>query len=140
MNEYTPIDINDSYTGLPVFKPDNPKKSDVTVYFYNDTVPKIYDNRIQTLDALVDTIDGRTAVFGDMLNPSNPLASMGLVPPQNVAKRDPKSPLNIVIPNSLDDDMTTKFFIGSLTVVGLYIFYRMIIKQGNLRFPLRPLP
>ena len=118
MDEYTPIDINDKYTGLPVFAPDNLKKSDATVYFYNDKVPNVHVDKIQTLDALVDTIDVRTAVFGNMLDMSNPQASMGL-----------KSTPKIVIPNSLSDDMTTKFFVGSLTVVGLYIFYRMVVKN-----------
>ena len=119
MNEYTPIDINDRYTGLPIGNSDNVKKSKATVFLYNDAVPNVHVDKIQTLDALVDTIDSRTAIFGDMLNPANPYASMGLINKRNSYK-------DIVVPNSLNDDITTRFFVGSLTIIILYILYRMM--------------
>ena len=116
MNEYTPIDLNDKYTDLPIFDPKNQTSSSNTVYFYNDTINKDDTNKIQPLSALMDNIDSRTAVFGDIIGAPEKKPTL------KETTKDPNKVKTIIIPNSLDDNVSTKFFVGSLTVVGLYIF------------------
>lgn len=121
MNEYAPIDINYVYTNLPTKSPVKLDNSAV-VYLYNDTVNPNSSDMIPPLSALVDNINSNTAVFGDIIIGEN--GNQTATPPNKHAINR-----TIVMPNSLDDDMTTKFFIGSLTIVGLYMLYRMILKN-----------
>ena len=94
-----------------------------TVFFYNDTVNPAETDKIPPLSALVDTINSKTAVFGDII------INKDGTPDLNPTSAKDQMPATVIMPNSLNDDAVTKFFVGSLTVVGLYMLYRMILKN-----------
>lgn len=125
MNEYAPIDIKDTYTNLPTKSPieSNNSRSSV-VYFYNDTVNPDATDKIPPLAALVDTINTKTAVFGDIIINQDGTPNLNAT-----SSAKDNMPQTVVMPNSLNDDPLTKFFIGSMTVVGLYMLYRLMIKN-----------
>ena len=124
-NEYAPIDIKYMYTNLPTKSPieSNNNNRPSVVYFYNDTVNPDATDKIPPLSALVDTINSKTAVFGDIIVNKDGTPNLKLMSTKD------QMPNTIVMPNSLSDDATTRFFIGSLTIIGLYMLYRMMVKS-----------
>jgi hypothetical protein len=65
---------------------------------------------------------------------TNPTAKTGELHKLFAEKLEPKKPIEkpekiTKIVKILDNELHTQFFVGSMTVIGLYIFYRMLIKS-----------
>jgi hypothetical protein len=89
------------------------------IYLYDDTISSANSNAINYIALSTNP----TAKTGE-------IHKWFTVPPKpqlNASSTPSKKPNETV--KIVNDELTTQFFMGSMTVVGLYIFYRMLLKS-----------
>ncbi len=96
------------------------KMNESKIYLFDDTISSANFNRAE----YIILSDNPTAKTGEIHKWDNQMKKQSLL-------MNMQSTNNVEQSKIFNDDLTTKIFISSITVVGLYIFYKILIKNTN---------